>query len=144
MTASRIGRHYIEEARERMGLVRLAARRKRHAAVVRESQECVELFLKGALRLVGVEPARTHDVSHVLKAERGRFPGWFQMDVDRLAAISESAAADRGMAFYGDESSEIGPQELFDSADAKKAREDMEAVARAYIRLLNSLPRALR
>ena len=58
MTSSRMGTQYIEEARCRMDLVRLASEKKRYAAVVREAQECVELFLKGAMRLVAVEPAR--------------------------------------------------------------------------------------
>ena len=63
MTSSRMGRQYIEEARGRMALVHLAFERGMWAATVREAQECVELFLKGALRLVAVEPARTHDVA---------------------------------------------------------------------------------
>ena len=41
-----------------MELVRLAVERRFWATVVREAQECVELFLKGALRLVAVEPTR--------------------------------------------------------------------------------------
>jgi HEPN domain-containing protein len=74
MTSSRMGRLYIEEARARLALVRLALERGLWAATVREAQECVELFLKGALRLVAVEPARTHDVAEVLKSEAARSP----------------------------------------------------------------------
>jgi HEPN domain-containing protein len=40
--------------------------------VVRESQEAVELALKGLLRSCGVEAPRIHDVSDVLLAERER------------------------------------------------------------------------
>ena len=58
MTSSRMGRLYIEEAASRLELVRLAVERRFWATVVREAQECVELFLKGALRLVAVEPTR--------------------------------------------------------------------------------------
>jgi HEPN domain-containing protein len=50
-----MGRRYIEEARGRVELVRLASERSLWATVVREAQECVELFLKGALRLGAVE-----------------------------------------------------------------------------------------
>jgi len=35
--------------------------------VVRLSQECVELSLKAALRFVGIEPPKWHDVGIVLK-----------------------------------------------------------------------------
>ena len=45
-----MGRRYIEEAAGRVDLVRLAAQRKLWATVVREAQEAVEMFLKGALR----------------------------------------------------------------------------------------------
>ena len=68
MTSSRMGRQYIKEARGRMALVGLALERGMWAATVREAQECVELFLKGALRLVAVEPARTHDVAAALRS----------------------------------------------------------------------------
>ena len=74
MTSSRMGRLYVEEARGRVTLVRVALEKGLWAATVREAQECVELFLKGALRLVAVEPARTHDVAEVLRRERDRFP----------------------------------------------------------------------
>ena len=74
MTSSQMGRRYIEEARGRLELVRLAMERDRFATVVREAQECVELLLKGALRIVAIEPARTHDVSEVLRRESAAFP----------------------------------------------------------------------
>jgi hypothetical protein len=56
--------------------------------------------------------------------------------VDRLAVISEEMAGDRGLAFYGDENEEKGPQELFDETDAKRAMENMEFVALVCGKLL--------
>lgn len=135
MTSPRMGAQYIEEARFRRALVRVAFRRRRWAAVVREAQECVELYLKGVLRLVAVEPARIHDVSNVLKQEAGRFPPWFSAKVENLAEISAQMAADRGIAFYGDEAAGVGAQELFDESDARKAREALGLVARLCERL---------
>jgi HEPN domain-containing protein len=41
----------------------------RSADVVGESQEIVELALKGLLRSCGIDPPRIHDVSDVLVAE---------------------------------------------------------------------------
>ena len=84
--------------------------RMRAATVVRKAQEAVELLLKGALRLAAVEPARTHDVTDLLRRESGRFPSWFGEPVNHLAAISTEMAGDRGIAFYGDERHELGPQ----------------------------------
>ncbi len=139
MTSSRMGRLYVEEARGRVTLVRVALEKGLWAATVREAQECVELFLKGALRLVAVEPARTHDVAEVLRRERDRFPEWFRSAIDRLAAISTEMAGDRGPAFYGDERGELGPQELFDETDARRAVRDAEVVAQLCERLLSEL-----
>lgn len=140
MTSSRLGRLYIEEARGRVALVALALQNGLWAATVREAQECVELFLKGALRLVAVEPARTHDVAEVLRAEGARFPGWFRAEIDHLASISTELAGDRGVAFYGDERQELGPQELFDEKAARRAAGNLSFVARTCERLLAESP----
>jgi HEPN domain-containing protein len=137
MTSSRMGRQYIEEARGRMALVRVALERGMWAATVREAQACVELFLKGALRLVAVEPARTHDVAVALRTAAGRFPEWLRSSIDALAAISTKLAGDRGPAFYGDEQREIGPQELFDEDAARRAVGDAEFVAELCGRLMS-------
>ena len=137
MTSSRMGRQYIEEARSRMALVRLALERGMWAATVREAQQCVELFLKGALRLVAVEPARTHDVAGALRSEAVRFPGWFRSSIDVLATISTKLAGDRGLAFYGDEERELGPQALFDEEDARRAVREVEFVSGLCGRLLS-------
>ena len=133
-----MGRRYVEEARGRIALVRLALERGLWATTVREAQECVELFLKGALRLVAVEPARTHDVAEVLRREAARFPPWFQSAVDQLATISTEMAGDRGIAFYGDERQELGPQELFDEKDARRSVRNLEFVAEVCTRLASA------
>ncbi len=136
MTTPVMGRRYIEEASGRMDLVRLAFDKQLWASVVREAQECVELFLKGALRLVAVEPSRTHDVAEILRAQAARFPQWFQVEVAHLASTSTELAGDRGVAFYGDERLQQGPQDLFDEKDARRALDLAEYVATLVQRLL--------
>jgi HEPN domain-containing protein len=137
VTSLQMGRRYIEEARGRIDLVRLAAERRLSATVVREAQEAVELFLKGVLRLVAVDPARTHDVAEVLRRNEQRFPRWFQAELEHLASISTEMAGDRGIAFYGDERQQLGPQDLFDEADARRALANLEFVAAQCSRLLD-------
>ena len=134
-----MGRQYIEEARSRLALVGVALERRMWAATVREAQECVELFLKGALRLVAVEPARTHDVAAALRSEAARFPDWFRPSIDALATISTKLAGDRGPAFYGDEARELGPQDLFQEEDARRAVRDVELVSQLCARLLSEV-----
>ena len=113
MRNDRMAISYLEDAIVRFeGLERLFGMR-RFNVVVREAQECVELALKGALRWVGVEPAKVHDVSEILIEERGRFPEFFEKAMDKLAEISKRLARERGRSFYGDEEKGIPPSELY-------------------------------
>ena len=118
----------------------LALERGLWATVVREAQECVELFLKGALRLAAVEPTRTHDVAELLRREAARFPEWFRAEIDRLATISTEMAGDRGIAFYGDERQHLAPRDLFDETDAERAAGNLEYVGGLCNRLLDGVP----
>jgi len=100
------------------------------ADVVRESQEVVELALKGLLRTCGVEAPRIHDVSDILRAERDRLPETLRKDVDRLAEMSRQLRRDRELAFYGTE--DLTPSDFYSHDDAVTARE----AARLTVRLV--------
>ncbi|MBS7645703.1 HEPN domain-containing protein [Candidatus Bathyarchaeota archaeon] len=76
----------LEQAYSRLKTARIALKDGNHAYTVRSSQECVELSLKAALRLVGVEYPKKHDVSRVLLMNKEKFPEWFA--VEKLAEIS--------------------------------------------------------
>ena len=91
------------------------------ADVVRESQEVVELALKGLLRACGVEPPRVHDVSEVLLAERDRLPEALRDSAEELGAISRELRRDRELAFYGAE--DLTPSGFYSREDAARARE---------------------
>lgn len=91
------------------------------ADVVRESQEIVELALKGLLRAFGVDPPRVHDVAEVLEAERGRLPASLAGDVERLAAASRTLRRDRELAFHGAE--DLTPSDFYRERDADEARD---------------------
>ena len=96
------------------------------ADVVRESQETVELALKGLLRAVGVEPPRVHDVADVLEAERARLPATLASDVGRLATASRGLRRDRELAFYGAE--DLTPSDFYKEPDAAEARAEARFV----------------
>lgn len=91
------------------------------ADVVRESQELVELALKGLLRFGGVEPPRSHDVADILLAERQRLPAALGDSLERLADISRQLRRDRELAFYG--ADDITPSGFYRREDATQARE---------------------
>jgi hypothetical protein len=98
------------------------------ADVVRESQECVELALKGLLRAVGVDPPRVHDVADVLHAERKRLPAPVAKNLDGLLEASRSLRRDCELAFYGAE--DLTPSDFYKRADADHAREAARLVVK--------------
>lgn len=68
MTNVRLGSSYIERARGRLPFLRQMQAAGLHADVVRESQQVVEL----ALKVVGLDPPKEHDVSKYMMEERRR------------------------------------------------------------------------
>jgi HEPN domain-containing protein len=98
------------------------------ADVVRESQEVVELALKGLLRACGIDAPRIHDVSGVLLDERARLPEALHKDLEELARISRQLRRDRELAFYGSE--DLTPSDFYSRADATDARDSARLVVR--------------
>ncbi len=121
MRSRELSADYVRRAKARLAAVDALFDEQSWADVVRESQEVVELALKGLLRAVGIEPPRIHDVSDVLMAERPRFPAMIQQDLDTLAAGSRTLRRDRELAFYGAE--DLTPSGFYTQEDAISARE---------------------
>jgi HEPN domain-containing protein len=109
------------------------------ADVVRESQEVVELALKGLLRACGVDAPRIHDVSDVLLAERGRLPAALQPQVERLAQVSRSLRRDRELAFYGAE--DLTPSAFYSNEDAQAAFDGARLVVTLAKPVVDGQPR---
>ena len=112
---------YVRRAGARLRILDVLFEERCWADVVRESQEVVELALKGLLRAHGVAPPRIHDMSAVLVAERGRLPEAVIGHVERLAAISKDLRRDRELAFYGTE--DLTPSSFYAESDAVRARD---------------------
>jgi len=111
---------YVRRAQIRLRVLDVLYTAESWADVVRESQEIVELTLKGLLRAYGIEPPRVHDVSALLLAECGRLPRALQTQLPRLAAISRDLRRDRELAFYGAE--DLTPGSFYAREDADRAR----------------------
>ncbi len=112
---------YVRRAAVRVQAIKVLHDAGSWADVVRESQEAVELALKGLLRNSGIEPPRLHDVSAILTGERERLPESVHAHVDRMAAISRDLRRDRELAFYGAE--DLVPSEFYGEPDALRALE---------------------
>jgi HEPN domain-containing protein len=112
---------YVQRATVRLRALDVLFEARSWADVVRESQEIVELALKGLLRGHGIEAPRIHDVSDVLLAEQDRLPASLRTDLPRLAAISRDLRRDRELAFYGAE--DLTPSSFYSEQDAVRARD---------------------
>lgn len=111
---------YVRRARARLPTLDVLYEAQSWPDVVRESQEIVELGLKGLLRSVGVDPPRLHDVADVLEAERTRLPAPVLERLDELSRASRSLRRDRELAFYGAE--DLTPSDFYRKSDASEAR----------------------
>ena len=121
-----LARDYLRRAKVRLAAVDVLFDAGSWPDVVRESQEIIELTLKGLLRSCGVEPPRLHDVSRILIAESDRLPAGLLCDVDWLADTSRHLRRDRELAFYGAE--DLTPSDFYSRTDASHARDSARRV----------------
>jgi len=136
MTSDRIARDYFGQAQARRIAVDALFTARAYPAVVRESQDVVELVLKGALRFVGIEPAKRHDVHDLVEQFIERFPTEWRHTVSELGPALTQLAQDRAPAFYGKEAEDIPPSDLFGEADARRAMAVAARLLDLYTRLL--------
>ncbi|MEM2637199.1 MAG: HEPN domain-containing protein [Candidatus Korarchaeota archaeon] len=140
MNSLRMAWSYFLQAEERLRYIKASFKRGNYAYVVRESQEAVELSLKAALRAVGIEPAKIHDVGPLLVRHSNFFPEWFRENIEKMAAISETLAKEREKSMYGDEETLIPPNMLYTEENARSAMVNCEFVLKNCRKLLESLP----
>ncbi len=130
----------LTQASRRLETAKREAKTGSPAYSFRSAQECAELSLKAALRFVGVEYPKHHDVSNVLVQMAKRFPRWF--DTEKFAEISRRLAEKREPAMYGDESAGIGPDQLFTKKEAVSATAFAKEINNACAKLVKSKTRA--
>lgn len=136
MTSERIARDYLKRARLRRRALDTLFGGEGYADVVREAHEVSELVLKGALRFVGVDPPKRYDVRGAVLREIGRFPESWRHELPRLAEQASALAAERGHAFYGDETGLVGASELFGADEGRRALELVDGLLAFYAALL--------
>jgi HEPN domain-containing protein len=88
MTSGRIARDYLQQAQARRIAVNALFTARAYPSVVRESQDVVEFVLKGALRFVGIEPPKRHDVHDVVGRFIDRFPDEWRHTIGSLSDIA--------------------------------------------------------
>jgi HEPN domain-containing protein len=133
-----MAKSYVRQAEERLRHAKEAFEEENYPYVVRQCQEAVELLLKAALRIAGIEPPKWHDVGPVLRRESNRFPEWFQKEIKRLSIASRKLRREREPSMYGDEESGTSPDELYYKEDAEEALNQADYVHNIVKRLLEA------
>ena len=136
MTSDELARDYLTRARARRTAVQALMNAGGYPDVVRESQDIVELVLKGAMRFVGADPPKRHDTHRAIAAFIDRFPSEWREVLAELRQDLDKLAADRAAAFYGDEARDIPASDLFGEADARHAIAIADRLLGLYGRLL--------
>jgi HEPN domain-containing protein len=119
MTTNQLAAGYFRKCTDRMAALAVLRERDAFSDVVRESQEVVELALKGILRAVGIDPPKWHDVGDILIEHADRLAVLSAETVQALASASKSLRREREFSFYGD--IDFIPTDEYDAADADRA-----------------------
>jgi HEPN domain-containing protein len=115
------GDRLLQEAREYCVDLEAASARRSWNVVVRRAQEVVELALKAALKMMGIEYPKEHDVGRVFgDACRKRTLSIDPAELERVREVSARLAGHRQPAFY--------MERVFGEEDAGPAREDAQWV----------------
>jgi len=133
MTNVSLAQSYLIKAEKRLKVLEILCREEDYSDVVRESQEIVELCLKGMLRFVGIEPPKHHDVGLLLIEHKEKFI-ISSSDIARLAGISKRLRKERELSFYGD--IDFIPTEEYTKGDANKAMKDAKFVVNIARKLI--------
>jgi hypothetical protein len=136
MNTKSLAESYLKKAVDRLDILDLLFKKRAFSDVIRESQEIVELSLKGMLRFIGVEPPKIHDVGGLLIEHEEKFPKDIAEYLERLASISKRLRKERELAFYGD--IDFIPTEEYTEGDAKKAIGDAQLVVNTTKKLIQS------
>lgn len=105
-----LAKDYLTRCKHRLVAIATLHKQESWADVVRESQEVVELALKGLLRHSGIEVPRIHDVSEIMLENAAQIDMKVRDELEKIAEISRTLRRDRELAFYG--SDDLTPSEF--------------------------------
>ncbi|MFM8434371.1 MAG: HEPN domain-containing protein [Planctomycetia bacterium] len=138
MTTNDLAAGYHRKCVDRLAALDVLHARHAYSDVVRESQEVVELALKGMLRHAGIDPPKIHDVGDLLLEFADRFVGISGHELTALAEASKELRKEREFSFYGD--IDFIPTDEYDADDAHTALGQATLAAACLGRLLGRQP----
>jgi HEPN domain-containing protein len=137
VTTSQLAAGYHRKCTDRLAALQVLFDREAWSDVIRESQEVVELALKGILRGVGIDPPKWHDVGGPLLEHAAKIPGISLAELDALAKPSKKLRKEREFSFCGD--IDFIPTEEYDRTDARAALDHARDATRALGQVLSHL-----
>ena len=138
MNTTDLPNEYLAKAKRRRLALTVLRDAGGHDDVVRETQELVELLLKGLLRRVGVDPPKWHDVGRVVESHQNLFNDEIRSHVSRIVKISSRLRKDRELSFYGDD--DFLPSQNYDSSDSDLCLADADFLIDLVQRFFNERP----
>ncbi|MCL4498299.1 MAG: HEPN domain-containing protein [Deltaproteobacteria bacterium] len=119
MMHEKLAADYFKRAEIRRNILDTLFEKEDYADIVRESQEIVELILKGISILYGIEFPKAHDIGNLLHENMDLFPERLREFIPKLSKISKILRKDRELSFYGSE--DIIPLDYYTIEDGKDA-----------------------
>ena len=101
---------------------------------IRKCQESVELALKGILRIVGIEYPKSHRIGGAIK-DSALKEKLDEGTLERIITIADRLADERGIAFYGSDTSSA--KDMFDEDDASEALVDTRYIMKIIDKFLD-------
>lgn len=137
MTTNQLAAGYHRKCKDRLAALEVLVKRKAWSDVVRESQEVVELALKGMLRAVGIDPPKWHDVGDLLVEYADKISVIPAEELTYLAKASKRLRKEREFSFYGDV--DFIPTEEYSEKDGRTALEQAKRATLALGKVLQNL-----
>lgn len=133
-----LAKSYLKMSEARLSDSKGALEDKIYPYALRLAQECTEMSLKAALRIVAIEYPKKHDVSDVLVGSKERFPEWFQKEIEFMAEGSKRLAKKREISMYGDEVSALSPESVISKEEAREAVQIAEKTLEMCTKILSA------
>lgn len=124
MTYHDLAHEYFKKSKIRLKALYVLRDEGGYSDVVRESQELVELLLKGLLRLIGIDPPKWHDVGSILEENKEKLSLDVQSHLKRITELSSYLRKEREISFYGDE--DFLPSDHYSLEDATYCVQEVE------------------
>ena len=122
-----LARDYFKKFLVRTRVLREFLKAEDYSDVIREGQEALELFIKGLLRSMSIQPDFSHDPGKQLSEFAGDIPDEFKADARQLIEWSKKLRKERELAFYGAE--DFIPGDEYEKKDAEAVIQFLEGIA---------------